>query len=202
MLSRCRPWLLPGLLGINCHVWNLVRPRQSVAMDFVSKRATGLMPIRRRPGCRREFPDPRTCPLHRSAWRHSSVIRQANLSAARVERKGLSRHKRPPSRHRCAVVGPFHLFHGALARPAVRQRWRCRTVTDECGAESRSSQCRGINSRIRLPRKTGQAVFWIWKAIGGVMQSEIQGGPWAARRLRNVAMSYRTGVFPWPGVPP
>ena len=34
------------------------------------------------------------------------------------------------------------------------------------------------------------------------MQDEIEGSEWARRRLRNVAVSFKTWVFPWPGVPP
>ena len=34
------------------------------------------------------------------------------------------------------------------------------------------------------------------------MQGEIQGSKWARRHLRNVAVSFGTWAFPWPGVPP
>ena len=34
------------------------------------------------------------------------------------------------------------------------------------------------------------------------MQGEIHSSDWARRRLRKVAVKFKTWAFPWPGVPP
>jgi len=52
------------------------------------------------------------------------------------------------------------------------------------------------------PSENRAGGFRTWKSGEVLMQGEIQGSERARRRLRIVAVSFRTWAFPWPGVPP
>jgi hypothetical protein len=66
---------------------------------------------------------PRSCEPF-SALHHS----RARASALGTQKRGLSRHKRPPPRPRSVRPGPLHLFHDprvSVPRPSVGEASRC-----------------------------------------------------------------------------
>lgn len=109
--------------------------------------------------------------------------------------KGLSRHKRLPSRLHFAPAGPCHLFHGAL-EPALHRGAvgiaRRPTNAGQNAARHRA-RGRGMNSRNRLPRKLGQGV-WDFEGFGTALHRRhdqmgvLKGGLGVPGRLRTVAM--------------
>jgi hypothetical protein len=52
------------------------------------------------------------------------------------------------------------------------------------------------------PSELRAGAFWNWKADDMQMHSDIEAGGMERQRLRTVAVSFKNGGVPWPGVPP
>ena len=96
---------------------------------------------------------------------------------------------------------PSQLFHGALAPALVRGAVGVARRPTNAGQQSAQPNAEGSTAN-PAPSENRAGGFHAKKADEDLMQVEIEGSEWARRRLRKVAVPFKTWACPWPGVPP